>query len=64
MIAAIKTVFYFGPLLFAFGFIAPLTAKILERAGWDLPLGITPLIAGLVLAAVWGGYAQVKGRWI
>lgn len=64
MIAAIKTIFYFGPLLFGFGFIAPLTAQILERVGGDLPLGVTPIVAGLILGGVWGGYAQYKGSWI
>ncbi|MFM9865474.1 MAG: hypothetical protein ACKVRO_17925 [Micropepsaceae bacterium] len=64
VIAAIKTIFYFGPLLFGIGFIAPLTAQILERAGWHLPFGATPLIAGLILGAVWGGYAQIRGRWL
>lgn len=63
MIAVIKTIFYFGPLLFGIGFIAPLTAQILEGAGWPLPFGVTPLIAGLILGGLWGGYAQVRGRW-
>jgi hypothetical protein len=64
MIAVIKSIFYFGPLLFAFGFIAPLTAQVLERTAWPLPFGLTPLMAGLILAAVWGGYAQIRGRWL
>lgn len=64
MIAAIKTVFYFGPLLFGFGFIAPLAAQILERVGWDLPFGVTPLVAGLILGGAWGGTAQYRGSWI
>jgi len=63
MLAAIKTIFYFGPLLFGLGFIAPLTAQILERLEWQLPFGLTPLIAGLILGAAWGTYAQIKGRW-
>ncbi|NOT39605.1 MAG: hypothetical protein HOP13_03855 [Alphaproteobacteria bacterium] len=64
MIAAIKTIFYFGPLLFGIGFIAPLTAQVLERLGWQLPFGVTPLVAGLILGAIWGGAAQIRGRWI
>lgn len=63
MIAAIKTIFYFGPLIFGLGFIAPLTAQILERLAWPLPFGLTPLIAGLIFGAAWGTYAQIKGRW-
>ncbi len=63
MLAAIKTIFYFGPLLFGLGFIAPLTAQILAHVEAPLPFGLTPLIAGLILGAVWGTYAQIKGRW-
>lgn len=64
MIAAIKTIFYFGPLLFGIGFIAPLTAQVIAQAGWQLPLGLTPLIAGLIVGAVLGGVAQIRGRWV
>ncbi|KCZ92095.1 hypothetical protein [Hyphomonas johnsonii] len=64
METVIKTLFHFGPLVFAFGFIAPLTAQIIERAGLALPFGLTPLVAGLLLGAVWGGIAQYRGRWI
>ncbi len=60
----ISKIFYFGPLIFAFGFVMPLTAQILEQTGWNSPLGLTPLLAGFVLAAVWGTIAQIRGRWI
>ena len=63
MIQFIRAVFYLGPLLFAFGFIASLTAQVIAPAGCSLPFGVTPLMAGLGLAALWGGYAQWKGRW-
>lgn len=63
MLAVIKTIFHFGPLLFGLGFIAPLTAQILARLEVTLPLGLSPLIAGLIFGAVWGTYAQIKGRW-
>lgn len=64
MIFVIKTIFNFGALVFAFGFITPLTMQVIIRAGIDLPFGLTPLMAGLILAAVWGGVAQYRGRWI
>ena len=64
MIAAIKTIFFFGPLLFGIGFIAPLTAQVLAQTGWPLPFGLTPLVAGLIVGAVLGGVAQIRGRWI
>ena len=63
MLAVIKTIFHFGPLLFGLGFIAPLTAQILARLEVTLPLGLSPLIAGLILGTAWGTYAQIKGRW-
>lgn len=63
MLTTIKTIFYFGPLLFGLGFIAPLAAQILERLEAPLPFSLTPLIAGLILGAAWGTYAQIKGRW-
>ena len=64
MTFVLKTIFQYGALVFAFGFIAPLTMQIITRAGIDLPLGLSPLMAGLILAAVWGGIAQYRGRWI
>ncbi len=64
MIAVIKTIFYFGPLLFGIGFIAPLTAQVLAQTGWPLPFGATPLAAGLIVGAALGGIAQIRGRWI
>ncbi|MEL6258304.1 MAG: hypothetical protein AAFQ67_04515 [Pseudomonadota bacterium] len=57
-------IFEFGPLLFAFGFIAPLTAQLLSRAGVPIPFGVPPVAIGLALAVLWGGFAQWKGRWI
>ncbi len=60
----LKQIFYFGPLIFAFGFIAPLTAQIIEHSGWSLPLDFSPLMVGLLLAAVWGTSAQIRGKWI
>ena len=64
MTFVLKTIFKYGALVFAFGFIAPLTMQIIIRAGLDLPWGLTPLVAGLILAAAWGGIAQYRGRWI
>jgi hypothetical protein len=64
MIQTIKTIFDLGPLLFAFGFITPLIAQVIDRAGWDVPFGLSPLAFGLILAAILGGISQVRGRWI
>ena len=64
MIAAIKTIFYFGPLIFGVGFVAPLTAQVIELSGWQLPSGLTAIAVGLIVGVVWGGVAQIRGRWI
>ena len=64
MTFVLKTIFQYGALVFAFGFIAPLTMQIITLAGIDLPFGLTPLITGLFLATIWGGIAQYRGRWI
>jgi len=64
MTSIIKTIFQFGPLIFGFGFMAPLIAQIIDRAQWSLPFGITPLVAGLTAGGVLGIAAQVRGRWI
>ena len=64
MIAQIKSVFYLGPLIFAFGFLAPLTAQLIDRIEWTPPLGLSSLSAGMILAAALGIPAQLRGRWV
>ena len=61
---AIRTLFYFGPLLFAFGFIAPLVAQSITALGLVPPFGLTSLHAGLIVGALMGIPAQFRGRWI
>lgn len=53
-----------GPLFFAYGFVTPLIAQVIERAGWTPPYGLSPLVAALILATLWGGIAQIRGSWI
>ncbi len=64
MLVVIRTIFQFGPLVFGFGFLAPLFAQIIDRAGWALPFGISPLVAGLILGGLLGFAAQLRGRWL
>lgn len=61
---AVRTVFYFGPLLFGFGFLAPLTAQMLASLGWVAPFDLTNLQAGLIVGGTLGLIAQIRGRWI
>lgn len=60
----IKKVFEFGPLLFAFGFLAPLIAQIISRTGWTPPFGLTALMVGLIIGGLFGLTAQIRGRWV
>jgi hypothetical protein len=57
---AIRTIFFFGPLIFGFGFIAPLCAQIIAKSD----LGLTALQAGLIVGGALGLIAQVRGRWV
>ena len=64
MARGLKSVFYFGPLIFAVGFLAPLAAQLIESTGWTPPLGLSLLSAGFLIAAALGIPAQLRGRWI
>ncbi|WP_321491089.1 hypothetical protein [uncultured Hyphomonas sp.] len=60
----IRSVFRFGPLIFALGFLAPLIAQIIGQLNWSPPFGISPLAAGLLVGGAYGLVAQFRGRWI
>jgi len=60
----IKTIFYFGPLLFGFGFLTPLIAQIIDAMAWTPPFNLSALMAGLILGGTLGVIAQLRGRWI
>jgi hypothetical protein len=64
MIQVIKAIFYLGPLLFGIGFLAPLSAQIIQAMGWTPPFGLTPLMTGLIVGSTYGLLAQIRGRWI
>ena len=64
MIQVIKTIFYFGPLIFGLAFVAPLIAQSMVALEWTPPFGLTPLIAGLIIGGGYGLVAQLRGRWI
>ncbi len=64
MTQAISKLFAIMPFLFGIGFIAPLTAQLMNY--WDVPapFGMTTLAFGLLFGGVWGLYANIKGRWL
>jgi len=64
MASILKTIFYFGPLIFAFGFLAPLSAEVIKRIGWEPPYELSPLAFSLLVAGTLGVVAQLRGRWL
>ncbi len=64
MQATLKQVFYWLPFLFGIGFIAPLVAQTLAYWQWDAPWGLSRIAFGLLIGALWGLYATLRGRWI
>ena len=64
LIKLIELIFKYGALIFGIGFMVPLFAELFRRAEIDLPFGLTPLIAGLILGGALGLMAQIRGSWI
>ncbi len=64
MLTVVKRILYFGPLIFAFGFLAPLIMQTMARAGWAPPFALSPLVFALSLAGAFGLVAQLRGRWL
>jgi hypothetical protein len=64
MLKLVGLVLHYMPLIFGIGFLAPLIAQVIERAGLPLTYAIAPLAAGLVIGGLWGAHAQFRGRWI
>ncbi len=60
----VKTVFYFGPLIFGLAFIAPLIAQIMTAMGWVAPFDLSSLTVGLLVGGGLGLIAQIRGRWV
>jgi len=64
MIQVVKTIFYFGPLIFGLGFITPLSAQIIDAISWTPPFGLSSLMTGLIIGGALGLLAQLRGRWV
>lgn len=52
------------PFLFGVGFVAPLIAQVIERLRPDVAQQGWPTLLGLAIGGVWGGIANLRGRWI
>lgn len=64
MQSVIKAIFYFGPLIFGIGFMAPLISQTIQALAWTPPFGLTPLLTGLIVGGTLGFIAQIRGTWI
>ena len=64
MQGALQKLFSVMPLIFGIGFIAPVIAQSMALGGWEAPLGMERITFGLLIGALWGLYATIKGRWI
>ena len=53
-----------GPVLFALGFLAPLIAQTVDRAGFVDPTGSAHVPLGLAIALPLGLVAKLRGRWV
>ena len=63
MVFILKKMHLFGSLIFAIGFLAPLTAQLVRALGWTPPFGLSPIVFGLLVALMFGIPANVRGRW-
>lgn len=59
----VEKLFYWGPLWFGIGFLAPVLKTLMEILGFP-PFSLSPLLIGLMIGAVWGITAKLRGRWI
>lgn len=64
LVKLIELIFRFGALIFGIGFMAPLIAELIRLSGVTVPLGLSPLVAGLVLGGLFGLVAQLRGSWV
>ena len=64
MLSVLRMVFAVGPLLFGLGFLAPLIAQSLEAMSLTPPMGLSPLVLGLLVGGTLGLVATIRGRWV
>ncbi len=54
--------FFFSPIIFGLGFVAPLVAQILNRL--DVTMGIENVYVGLIVGLSLGLMTQFRGSWV
>ena len=64
MESALKKLMAVMPFLFGVGFIAPLLAQLMISFEIAPPLGMQPLVFGLIVGGGWGLIANIRGRWL
>jgi hypothetical protein len=64
MAAVLKQVLAWMPFFFGIGFIAPLIAQLMVLWQIPAPLGLSPILCGLLVGGSWGLIANIRGRWL
>jgi hypothetical protein len=60
----IGILFRLGPLWFGMGFLAPVLAALIVTLQVTPPLGLSPLVCGLIVGGFLGVIAMVRGTWL
>lgn len=64
MAAVMKQILAWMPFFFGIGFIAPLTAQLMELWSIPAPFSLSPIQFGLIFGGAWGLIANIRGRWL
>jgi hypothetical protein len=60
----IGILFRLGPLWFGIGFLAPVLAALIVALELTPPLGLSPLVCGLIVGGVLGAVATFRRTWL
>ena len=64
MAAVMKQILAWMPFFFGIGFIAPLTAQLMELWSIPAPFSLSTIQFGLIFGGAWGLIANIRGRWL
>lgn len=56
--------FRFGPMWFGIGFLAPVLSALIQALRVTPPLGLSPMIVGLIVGGIFGLIATVRRTWL